>query len=215
MKKINWPDHLVNLIVVIVGITIAFYLESWKEKQADKRLETKYLTNLTDDLQQDKEYLDTLILINKEHLRILENLAKASINQPYSKDSLTYFVQAIQYSLPFTPQMTTYESMKFSGRVETIQDFDLRNRIVELYEQYYRGMKQYDDAVSTHVTNYVQPYSIKNMVYTGPDSMRDDFLNDNQFRNMIFPYQQLALARLNFYVKVRQELQGILDELRD
>lgn len=213
LKNINWKDHLVNLVVVILGITIAFYLEGWRGAKADERLEDQYLMAIREDLKHDLEYLDTLMQINQEHLGIQTALSRASIQQPYTKDSLAYFMRMIQYSLPFTAQMTTYESMKFSGRVEIIGDFNLRNRIVELYEQYYRGMRQYDEAVHDHLTRYIQPFSIQELVYTGSNQLEDDFLHSNRFRNMIFPYLVLSQERLRFYRITRSAISDVLNEI--
>ena len=51
--NVQWTDKVVDLIVVILGITIAFTLNNWNnERQADK-LRKKYLNSLYNDLQKD------------------------------------------------------------------------------------------------------------------------------------------------------------------
>lgn len=50
-QKIHWKNHFMELLVVVIGITIAFILENWRQERASSELEQKYLTSFKDDLQ--------------------------------------------------------------------------------------------------------------------------------------------------------------------
>ena len=213
MKSINWKDHLINLLVVVIGITAAFYLESWKESNSDDRLEAKYLQSLSEDLQQDLGYIDTLRSIDQTQINALKRLTAATIGPDYSEDSLLYYIRFIQFSVNFTPQSVTYESMKFSGKLDIIEDFEFRNRIVGLYEQYYRAVREIDGAVAHYVENFVQPYSIEHIVLSYDRVISREFLSDYRFKNIIFPLRGLMIRRLEFYEELRQEVQEIKAQL--
>ncbi|WP_424961463.1 DUF6090 family protein [Ekhidna sp.] len=214
MKKINWLDHIANLLVVILGISIAFYMEGWREEAGNRMQEQKYLESMATDLQTDMEALDTLLKINEEISSALVNLSMASVGRPYGSDSALMFqTLKIQYNPPFTPQRTAYESLKASGKMDLISDFELRNQIVDLYEQFYRGTTEYDDALEEHVRDFVKPYYMKNVRFTGPQSIDPSFLNDDEFRNIIFAYRYLFIAKNEFYKKVLSKTDSVKNEI--
>jgi len=216
MKRINWLDHLVGLVVVILGISIAFYLESWKQGKQSKEQEIQYLESLISDLETDVFALDTLISLTDYISRSLVTLSNASVGRPYSKDSsLLMHVSLIQYNPPFVPQATSYSSLKASGKMDLIDDFELRRALIKLNEQMYQGAKQYDLALSEHIRDYIKPYFIKNSRYTGPSELTDDFLDSYEFRNMIFGYRYLFMNKNSFYEEVLKEVETVKDLLED
>lgn len=215
MKKINWLDHIANLLVVILGISIAFYLESYKEEKTNAAYEKKYLQSLIKDLETDVEALDTLGYVNKMIANALVKLSNASVDPTASRDSIASFMLGIQYNPPFSPQKTTYESMKSSGQLELISDFELRNQIVEIYEQYYWGTSEYDISLLNHITDFVKPFYMNQVYYIGPNTINDDFLESNVFRNIIYSYKYLFQAKMDFYDQVKIQTDSILLKVKE
>jgi hypothetical protein len=41
MKKVDWPNHLLNFIAVILGVFLAFYVSDRAEKRKE-RIESHY-----------------------------------------------------------------------------------------------------------------------------------------------------------------------------
>lgn len=214
MKNINWLDHIANLLVVILGISIAFYLEGYKEEANNRTQEKKYLQSLIEDLETDIEALDTLAYVNKRISNALIKVSNASSGAPYPQDSLVGFMFGIQYNPPFSPQRTAYESMKSSGKLDLISNFELRNEVVELYEQYYWGTSEFDVSLLNHINGFVKPYFMKNIVFTGRNSMDESFLDSHEFKNIIYSYRYLFLAKVDFYARVKGEVESTLDSLR-
>lgn len=215
MKKINWLDHVASLLVVILGISIAFYLESYKEQKANEGLEKKYLQSLITDLESDIEALDTLQYVNKMMSNALVKLSNASRSTEAPRDSIAGFMLGVQYNPPFSPQKTTYESLKSSGQLELISDFELRNQIVELYEQWYWGTSEYDISLFNHINDFVKPFYMNNVYYTGPFKVNEDFLASPVFRNIIYSYRFLFQQKMNFYNQVNDQTESVLESLRN
>lgn len=213
MNKISWLDHIANLLVVILGISIAFYLEGYKDEKSNRRQQEKYLASLVEDLQTDLEALDTLKIANQFIRNSLVKLSDASIGIDFDSDSLLTYLFAPQYNPPFTPQLTTYESLKSSGKMDLIEDFDLRNEIVELYEQYYRGTRQYDVSIDQHLRDFYKPFYMRNVTFIDAYQVRQDFLQNSEFRNIIFSYRYLFFGKTSFYDVVRVKLEETLESL--
>ncbi len=216
MKKVNWLDHIANLLVVILGISIAFYLESYKEEEGNRAQERKYLESLIKDLDTDIRALDTLGIFNERISEALVTLSEASLGRPYGSDTaLMNYMFSIQYNPPFSPQRTTYESLKASGKMDLIGSFEIRNEIVELYEQYYRGTNEYDASLNEHIRDFIRPFYVKNIRFNSSQSISPDFLSENEFRNMIFGYRYLFIAKDDFYSKVKERAEEVKYELEE
>lgn len=215
MKNVNWLDHIANLLVVILGISIAFYLESYKEEKASKKQEAQYVESLIKDLETDLEALDTLNYYNKMMSKAIVKLTTAVTAGEYDQDSLGGFMLQLLYNPPLTPQSTTYESLKSSGKMDLISDFELRNQVVELYEQYYRGMLQYDVAIDQNLRDFFKPFFYSNIVFETTYRVKDDFLKKAEFRNIIFSYRVQFLSKAEFYETVYQRLTEIMVELKE
>ena len=214
MKNINWADHLANLIVVILGISIAFYLENYREGASLKKQEQEYLHSLLQDLRTDIEALDTLMSINDMMVNAAVKVSNATIGQPYGTgQELTSYVLLLQYNPPFTAQRSTYESLKASGKMDLIADFSLRNSVVELYEQNYRGAIQYDNALKEHSRDFIKPYFMKKIRYNSTGTLDPQFLADGEFKNIIFSYRFLFIAKNDFYKQVKGEVEGLVNAL--
>ncbi len=214
MKGINWKDHIINLFVVILGISVAFYLEGYRETQSAKKLSAKYMISLGEDLKEDRNLLDTLNKINDRLLSNLNKISNASVGAPINEDSLSIYLYSIMYNPPFTPQSTSYESMKTSGQMDLLADFEVRKKVIELYEQYYNGMNQFDDAIAEHLRDFVKPYFVENARYTGPNTLDPAILNNPQFRNMIFSYRSLFAQKSIFYENVLTQVDSTLSILK-
>ncbi len=207
MKRINWLDHIANLLVVVLGISIAFYLDQYSSEKRAQTQEKEYLEGLAADLDADIAALDTLIKFNDLIIEATVSLIEGVKNNGYEDlTKLRNDVLIIQYNPPFVAQRTIYESLKASGKMDLIKEFDLRNQLVELYEQYYRGTSQYDQALDDHVSNFIKPFFMENVRFNGKNGVEDDFFEELLFQNMIYSYRYLYGAKNQAYKNVRDRV---------
>jgi hypothetical protein len=65
MKKIietlkhKWPEFLLEILVIVIGILGAYTLNNWNEHRKDKVVETKALHDLLQEFKTNKTILDT------------------------------------------------------------------------------------------------------------------------------------------------------------
>ena len=214
MKKINWPDHFVSLLVVILGISIAFFLENKRESFNLSHQESEYIAGLLEELSYNAVYLDTMLYYNELIFTATQKLTNATLGQPIEDDSiLARFISSIQLPVVLLPQRTAYESLKSSGKMTLISDFQIRNKIISLHEYFYEGAKIYDQAVSEHVRDYIKPYVIDNVTYLTSTTVDNTFLEDHRFQKIIFQYMYSQEARNNFYQGVQSQTNELIEEL--
>lgn len=123
-----------EIILVTIGILLAFQVNMRNERQKASALEKQHLINLQSELSQSIIQLDESINFNAKTLRHINNILNHIENDlPYSQslDSSFYIYQ--YYIIPEL-SFTTYETIKEVG-INTINPIDLRLAISKLYEE--------------------------------------------------------------------------------
>ena len=156
-KSIQWKDHLINFIVVVVGVTLAFYLSNRKASSDQKELELSSLRSMVSDLKSDIAVLiestDTLQVM-KDHLQQTVN----TIMLGQSPDNLGKSIGILYVQLPFIPNDNTYQSLVTSGKLDVLTDFEMRKQITDLYHNHYQTIKIIDELSSAQKNTLVFPY---------------------------------------------------------
>ena len=218
MKNIHWLNHLIELFVVIVGVTIAFSLNNWNDERKARKLEQQYIQSLVHDLETDIEGLTTDIDAINHYLHLQTRLTQTVLANDLKHDSLFQFVISLLIFLEFTPQDNTYESMKASGNLEIIADFELKKQITTLYHQHYRAMSLIDELQKDLTFQKLAPYINQNLSLTDFTSMENlDFVKDKLFINLCNNSLYHLQQKLKFYnqalnaaIKLREKLESRL-----
>ncbi len=208
-KKINWLVHFIELLVVIIGITIAFQLNVLKENSKNNKKEKTYLKSLQDDLDVDIEKLDTLIQLNEQKIHYFNRLISMCFQPDQRNDSLFFFVSMNYYSVPFQSQSISYSSLSNSGNLDLIADYGLRTQIVSLYEQKYEALQLYDKVLMNYSESYYNKYGIENIRHTSYNKVDTGFLSDYVFHNLIFSLRGIMSQKVGFEKEVLQSAKDL------
>ncbi|MFT5168523.1 MAG: hypothetical protein ACI8P3_003766 [Saprospiraceae bacterium] len=124
-----------EIILVVLGILIAIQINNIHTKRINKQLEIKYLSAISDNLNDDIQDLQQRLIKDSLHLNSYTQLIKAfTTDSIKSNESRLKFIihnsAIINY---FNPQNTVFEEMKSSGKISLIQLDSLRYRILEYY----------------------------------------------------------------------------------
>jgi len=84
-----WPAYLIEVVVIIVGISITLVLEEWRDHGKERELEKVYLTNLAADIESDRRSLhyassstDTLLAAGDDLQRFVAAPISICLLQP-------------------------------------------------------------------------------------------------------------------------------------
>ena len=210
-NKINWRLHFIELLVVIIGISIAFTLEGWSSDRKQKTLQTNYLNSLKADLEKDKEDLQTIIdstnVILKNVGEVFQFIYSKSPVDAYKRHHITSSYLATY----FYPQNGTYVSLINSGDINVIEDFDLKASLSDLYNVQYREVGRIDNVIRNLVDNMLQPFVINEIKFSMTrDGIDDDTpLKQNKTTNMLGSFFNLLSARQRTY----EQMIAVCDEL--
>lgn len=131
-------EYFIEFILVIVGISIAFWLSELAEEKKKDELEIQYLKDILEDLQADVELIDYLTLLNQAKTTELERGVRMfqGTRSKINPDSVPQYTQIIGNLNLFSPNNFTYITLKQSGDFKIIKNHDIRKRLVQLYSSY-------------------------------------------------------------------------------
>ena len=127
-RHIRGSRLLIEVLVVVASILIAFSLDAWWSKRAEGRTETAHLRALQSDFEQNVSRL-------KVHIEREERIADASRRlllvaisptTPSPEDSVSNLLGQVFNSGRFDPVMGAYEALVNSGGLAQVRDDSLR-----------------------------------------------------------------------------------------
>lgn len=211
MKKINWLDHLVNLVVVITGISVAFAMNNWKADRDKVKIEIEYLTSLIQDLDKDKNDHDSLITDDSTQLKALIKLFQLNEIGEVD-DSVSWSLSQLGTFNSFDAHNTTFESLKNSGRLETLWDLELRIIILENYHTSYNQIFNIEEYFQKNFDNNILPYFINEFSFSL--NIQESILH-KKFKSIVGLQISFLQQKIEAYIKSRSTTIGLKDKLKE
>lgn len=135
---INWRDLFVNkafdLVMLILGLTIAFQLENWRADSEQQSKERFYKENLLSDVKADIVEMNAIITELKRDRAAVE--AYLPVMDKLPADSLLKPLMAIITLETFSPSDNTYSTLIASTGLNAFEDRDLIDKLTEYYASY-------------------------------------------------------------------------------
>ena len=195
-EKIQWKNQTVNLLAIVIGVYIAFYLTE-RSAQANSRKQAKtYLTSMIDDLEVDIATLSIATDTLTSFLKVSRSLTNSIITQRIPPDSVQMMINSLYIIVPFSPQDNSYQLLKSSGKFDAISKIEIRKMITELYYQHYGVIRITDEIASQQRTALILPYLMKNIQMRSSGLQNAEALwKDNMFANIAFSTQYALVMK--------------------
>jgi hypothetical protein len=161
--KEMWPAYLIEIMVIILGISITLALEKWRDNVKEDQLETIYEKNLLINLETDRRSLDYAIRNTQQILDKGKELHNSLRNQPSNKiifNEISADVRLILGRPKFTSSDATFSDLKSSGNIHLLKDIQLKNSLFAYYGVS-QNIKELQDAEQLATINISGPYFIK------------------------------------------------------
>ncbi|CAM3500462.1 DUF6090 family protein [Aquirufa ecclesiirivi] len=128
-------EVLTEILIIVFAVTLSIWLHSWSEENHQQKDAKSFLIGLKDDLQNDILNLEeTKKILNKTQQQVLFNLHLT----PEKLDSIRANHQQINSGTNFINTLVNngrYEGFKSSGKINNIENQNLRNTILSYYQQ--------------------------------------------------------------------------------
>jgi hypothetical protein len=131
-----WPAYLIEILVIILGISITLALEEWRDDLKEERLEQVYLKNLMVDIKVDQTSLETTIAQTVKLLDRGNDLLLYTKNQnKIESGQLNRDIRDIISRPKFISNDATFSDLKNSGNLHLLKDVQLKNLLFAYYNQ--------------------------------------------------------------------------------
>ena len=204
-----------EIILVVIGILIAVYINNWDLNQLKQDNGVKALKIVKRDLQTEKYVLESFkkrySYTRKYLIDILYN------NKIDNLDSLKFhFGPYVHYKMN-----SEYISLKSSGKLNLISNIELRSKLVNFYEVYYSIYKELEEEHKFFIDKRVNDYFFNQFPSDTSNFVDSKFvkskLNDQTFKK-ILDQQITSLQYIteNFYIeKIDELIKLITEELKN
>lgn len=161
----RWPEFAVELVLIIVGILAALYIDGWMQDRQDRKLERSYLELLADDL----DLIETRLL---EHISFENSIAATSkaILRGISEQNFPVDTRIIQQQLSeisvrrtLRVESTAYADLTSTGNLQLVRNSDLRRQIV----RYFAATKRSELVAEKNSRHFVDETYIPFLVRSG------------------------------------------------
>jgi hypothetical protein len=184
MAKVTWKYTLREIIIVIIGISIAFSLNKCADNINDKKLRKEYLTNLKNDVEADKLQLEkNVTAINQKLKTCAEIIPVLNSNQNPDMRLMNNVFAILKYE-NFSPKNITYKTLINSGDLKLIDDFQLKTAI----QQHYSNYEDMADVYVRHtslIKDYLGNYLFNHADYDQIMEGESPFLNEIKLKNIV------------------------------
>ena len=135
----NYGVLFLELVLVVVGILIAFQIDRWAEERRDREEEYQYLLRLQEDLNFESTVMQRSIDYAEERLDDVRLLEAVAANPALAQENPTRFIMALeQVTWRSFPQVSAnvYSELQSTGNQSLIRSESIRSRLSEYYSFY-------------------------------------------------------------------------------
>lgn len=211
-ERIQWRNQIVNLVAIIVGVYVAYYLTNIKSEWDQNRQERFYLISLQHDLEEDQKALKQSVDTLRHFRNVMKEFTQRLISRSGADSILDNTITALYVQVPFIPQDNTYQTLLYGG-MSTVRDIELRKSIVELYNQHYGFIKIVDQLIADQKNNVLLPYLMDRTQFTDGGRVNKSILAENKFVNLTFTSYYSLQKKLEVDSVALREGRHLLDML--
>ena len=211
--KINWTSKLVDLLIVIVGISIAFKLNTWNETNKVNRDIRDYLLSVQEECVSNKSALTAAHEYSISIKKDLDSLKVLLIREDFDHKNIKTYVSKLMGLSNFMPVTTTMDNITASGQFGLIKNAVLKKLLIDTYKTYKSTIKT-DDILLDYVDKYLTPYFFENVRFRDFSSIKGDFINNPKFENIVFGYEVLLNQQIQHYESAMEEIDTLIDTIQ-
>jgi hypothetical protein len=134
----GWPHKLreiaLEIFIIVFAVTLSFWLHGLGEHQHEQQQVKSFLLGLKRDIQSDIEQIESVVKSHRGFDANYQYLASLDPAAPLDSKRFDDAYEKINYNSFLVPQVSRYDGFKSSGKLINIEDPELLQKIVTLYQ---------------------------------------------------------------------------------
>jgi hypothetical protein len=222
-KETSWKHKLKEIIlevlIIVFAVSLSISLHGWSERKHDRHEEHEFLVGLKDDLQGD---LGEMRDDSLSYARVVLGSAyflKVSKGETLKLDSLNQYSFMFYNATYLAANTSRFEGLKASGKLSIIQNKELLNSIIDLYEEHIPFVNLGNQWANNYKMAQLAPYIDQHLDITiGDNGLAnwESILRSNSIRNGLIRISDVSEVVGQYGVameKIRNILSAIDKEL--
>ncbi len=136
VRRHDWFTVSIEVLVVMLGLLLAFQLDRWREGLAEGRQEQTYINRLIVDVKSDIPDIEYAIALQTLRLELVDLLMAVVLDPAAaSKEPIVFLGAVNQAAYTFTPVLTshTFENLRSTGDLRLILDESVKDVMFDYY----------------------------------------------------------------------------------
>ncbi|WP_298760702.1 DUF6090 family protein [uncultured Psychroserpens sp.] len=173
-----------EILIVIIGISLAFAMSKWGENNANNAQKAQYINNLKQDIEADKIQLEANLIKINEKIELCGALIPVLGSNDSEKPTKLRGVYNVANLTNFTPKDYTHQTLVNSGDLKLMNDFKLKSDILKHYSIYKDIQKAYQRQEAIN-KDYLGRYFIYNTDYDLMREGKSPFTDEKLLKNIM------------------------------
>ncbi|MEP1032270.1 hypothetical protein [Ekhidna sp.] len=210
MKSSRWTDHLLNFLAVILGVSLAFIISNKSEQARVNKEFEQNLEAILDEVESDIYTFESYqIPDNKKKLNQMQETLQM-ISNKVGEDSLNSKLTVFFDVNNYAPTNITINSLISSGKLDLINDFELKRKILA-YQNTSEELTAQGKFQIDFLMDQVTPWFIRNSKFF-VGVKRGWYLEDNSEAIVIFSlYTSFVASKIGKYESALEEAEVLKD----
>lgn len=220
MKKIlahiksEWYRYIIEILVVVIGIMVAFSLESWQNRKKDSKERQELYGDFIQELEKDLVEIKGNIEFNQRFLSMYERASEIILNDNKMalKDSLGVLSLGLMDFSDFQKSATAYDLLGASGKLDMINNKSVLYQLQDLgirYNYINRLEKNQETLIFGTVPQLFEYISLKPFSVKKPE-----VLYSYQFHNVFQIYIRLGEEKNDLYEETKTMLMRLISDMK-
>ena len=218
-RRFSWRYAFGELILITLGIYLAFAVNNWSETRKERKLEQFYLTKLLADVDRSVSLLEWHIELAESHkagAAVLDGLLAQG--RRVDQDSLKRYLNAFNVNPRFQIADFSYQSLLQSGDYRIIRSDSLRNALDHFYLELMPGVVTTENWFRERLDDKFYPikesvYLVRSQTFQDINRLFDPIFRDNIY--VLPAYIQQEEQQLIATLKAAELLRQLIQESRE
>ena len=216
----NWPKIVVQVLVLVSGITISFLLNEWRTKANNRQIEIRTLEALRDNLTTDSTLLDLRVKQIAVMAAAYDKLLNPEEGLALPNDSLDTAMDLLNTYTGFSRKDMAYVELQQTGNSRLIQNKELLSRIINLYHASYDNLEEWEEINRRFILDRMLPFLDMEAPFAGGSSAQGKMqgtrpvytalIEDDRFMNLVKTNLLFKNAQLTVFGITKKEVAEVI-----
>jgi hypothetical protein len=215
----DWPRLVIEVLVLVLGITASFALDQWRREREDRQLERRALEGVKENLVADTVALRgarlRLARMSRGYSELLQGTAPADSIDTYMDLSISY--------VAFVRTDNAYQELRQTGGSRLLRNHAVLTALIDLYAREYSRAGEWDAINRGVVLDRMIPYVDEHAPYN-PERAGGEvvlglapayraLIRDDRFRNLLATNRDFKVAQQSVYAAAARRATEVLQLL--